>query len=480
MRILLLAVVALVSTACAVVPSAVSTPPPAPAPSVAPIVPTPLPPPPPTPVPTPVPTQVEVKREVISAPPARGLAVWRDDILRNDALFVSTEDLPNLPAGQEYSVWLSGADGVLPLGNLAPGAAARLDLTFVAPDQQNLLAGYDSISIGRSVNEPILTGSLPEKALVHVRHVLVGISVTPNEIGFGLGLRKETEEMLRHAQFLVEAMDEGNLPLEKLHAEHLINLIEGASGEHFGDLNGNGKVDNPGDGYGVLEGGDKDGYVTGMREHAKLAASAADATDEIKLHAGHVQVTGENTRTRTSEIRDRALEILKARNVASTRLDAQKTLSLAHQTIQGVDVNGDELVAPVPGEGGVTVAYQHAQMMASIALKRPSTPTVVTEPTPTPVAHEHVAPKEVRISIGDNVFAPKSVSVPKGSVVTWTQDGQRPHTVTADDAAFHSGLMRNGGTFSQTFNEPGVYLYFCELHGGPGGAGMAAEIKVEN
>jgi len=51
--------------------------------------------------------------------------------------------------------------------------------------------------------------------------------------------------------------------------------------------------------------------------------------------------------------------------------------------------------------------------------------------------------------------------------------------VTADDAAYNSELMRNGTTFSHTFSQAGTYLYYCELHGGPGGAGMAAEIKVE-
>jgi hypothetical protein len=192
MRILLIASVALVSTACAVVPSAVPTPSlPPPVPTAAPIVPTPAPivptpaPPVPTAVPTPVPTQVEVKREVISAPPARGLAVWRDDTLRNDALFVSTEDLPNLANGQTYGAWLQGKDGNLFLGSLSPGSASTLVLTFASPNQINLLGDYERLTIGKAdankqPAEPVLSGSLPEKALVHVRHVLVGISATPN------------------------------------------------------------------------------------------------------------------------------------------------------------------------------------------------------------------------------------------------------------------------------------------------------------
>ena len=356
-------------------------------------------------------------------------------------------------------------------------------MTFTSEEQHNLLGEFERVSIGRNLEEAVLTGSLPEKALVHLRHVLVGISATPNGIGFGLGLRQETDELLRHAQFLAEAMDDGNLPLEKLHAEHMINLIEGAEGEHYGDLNGNGKIDNPGDGYGLLENGGKDGYVTGMRDHAQLAAEAADATDEIKLHAGHVQIAGDNTESRTAELRDRALAILSKRTVADTRVEVQKVLSLAHQTIQGVDLNGDEQVAPVPGEGGAAVAYQHAQLMAAVPLSH-TAPVARTEPTPTAVAavHQHAAPapSPVRIAIGDNTYSPQTLSVPKGTVVTWTQDGLRPHTVTADDASFDSGLMRTGGTFERIFDAVGTFLYFCELHGGPGGAGMAAEIVVSS
>ena len=183
---------------------------------------------------------------------------------------------------------------------------------------------------------------------------------------------------------------------------------------------------------------------------------------------------------RTAELRDRALAILRSGSVADTRVEVQKVLSLAHQTIQGVDLNGDEQVAPIAGEGGAAVAYQHAQLMAAIPLSY-TAPVARTEPTPTtPAAHQHAAPapSPVRIAIGDNTYTPTTLSVPRGTVVTWSQDGQRPHTVTADDAAFDSGLMRTGGTFQHIFDAVGTFLYFCELHGGPGGAGMAAEITV--
>jgi plastocyanin len=61
----------------------------------------------------------------------------------------------------------------------------------------------------------------------------------------------------------------------------------------------------------------------------------------------------------------------------------------------------------------------------------------------------------------------------------WTQGGQKPHTVTADDDSFGSEILRAGATFEQTFSKPGTYLYYCDLHGGAGGVGMSARVEVK-
>jgi plastocyanin len=438
---------------------------------------------------------VEQKPEPrIAAPQAKGLLTWRDDTLSNDSLLISTEDLPSLSGGQVYAAWLGGKDSSIFLGTLAPGSAGTQVLTFAASDQANLLGDFDRLTVSRvaptDTGQPsanaVLAGGLPAQALVHVRHVLVGIPATPNGAGFVLGLREQTDEMLRHAQFLKEAQDEGNLANEKLHAEHLVNLIEGQQGEHYGDLNGNGKIDNPGDGFGVLQNGAQDGYAKGMRDHAELAAKTADATEEIKLHAGHVHIAGDNTQVRTGEIRDRALGLLEARSVADTRSDVQKVLALAQQTIAGLDINGDEQVAPIPGEGGVAVAYQHAQLMAGIPLRRPAAdaPAAVATSIPTasatPVATaQPVVAAPIRLLITDNAYSNKNLALPVGATLVWSHEGQKPHTVTADDDSFKSELLKNGGTFEHTFSSPGTYLYYCELHGGPGLEGMAAQVQVQ-
>ena len=84
----------------------------------------------------------------------------------------------------------------------------------------------------------------------------------------------------------------------------------------------------------------------------------------------------------------------------------------------------------------------------------------------------------VRIAALDDFFKGEVVRVPVGTKVEWRNLGRNPHTVTADDATFDSGNMENGDEFSWTFEEAGVYPYYCKYHGAAGGVGMAGIIVV--
>ncbi|HEX2281374.1 MAG TPA: cupredoxin family copper-binding protein [Thermomicrobiales bacterium] len=70
----------------------------------------------------------------------------------------------------------------------------------------------------------------------------------------------------------------------------------------------------------------------------------------------------------------------------------------------------------------------------------------------------------VDISVVDFAFEPATVSIPAGVTVIWTNNGSRPHTVTADDGSFDSGRLDPGEQFSQTFDQPGTFTYHCGFH----------------
>jgi plastocyanin len=89
------------------------------------------------------------------------------------------------------------------------------------------------------------------------------------------------------------------------------------------------------------------------------------------------------------------------------------------------------------------------------------------------------AQETVNIAAGDIWFCDPSfadgvcpTSINAGDTVLWTNEGSVPHTVTG--AAFDSGILNSGETFSFTFTAAGTYEYDCSLHPGQ----MAGRINV--
>jgi plastocyanin len=63
-------------------------------------------------------------------------------------------------------------------------------------------------------------------------------------------------------------------------------------------------------------------------------------------------------------------------------------------------------------------------------------------------------------------YEPEPIRIGVGGTVTWTNADVVPHSATADNDTFSSGLLLQGQTFSFTFSQPGEYSYYCTRHGG--------------
>jgi LPXTG-motif cell wall-anchored protein len=68
------------------------------------------------------------------------------------------------------------------------------------------------------------------------------------------------------------------------------------------------------------------------------------------------------------------------------------------------------------------------------------------------------------VTISDFQFAPGAVTVNVGDTVTWTNAGPTPHSATANDGSFDTGIMDEGGSGSHTFTEAGTFSYICTPH----------------
>ena len=89
------------------------------------------------------------------------------------------------------------------------------------------------------------------------------------------------------------------------------------------------------------------------------------------------------------------------------------------------------------------------------------------------------------VDVQDNQFVAASVTVTVGDTVTWTESGNAPHSVTADDGSFDSGptclpnCLSHGASFAHTFTQAGTFAYHCKIHGAAGGLGMSGVVHVE-
>jgi plastocyanin len=107
----------------------------------------------------------------------------------------------------------------------------------------------------------------------------------------------------------------------------------------------------------------------------------------------------------------------------------------------------------------------HSGMTGTIAVRGSGgAPPPPPRPTPTPPPAAPPPPGTTSISIIDFDFTPATFTGPVGTRVTWTNRGVAPHTVTANDGSFDSGLIASGRTFSRLFATPGTFVYICTIH----------------
>jgi plastocyanin len=109
----------------------------------------------------------------------------------------------------------------------------------------------------------------------------------------------------------------------------------------------------------------------------------------------------------------------------------------------------------------------------------PDVPVTVEEQVVTPAFRLLAASGEVEVAMTGYSFQPGTLVVTAGTKITWVNnDGQVKHDVASDTGLFESELFNGDDSFSYTFDQPGVYPYYCHPHGGPEGDGMAGTIVV--
>ncbi|HCB01691.1 MAG TPA: hypothetical protein DEP19_04850, partial [Anaerolineae bacterium] len=126
------------------------------------------------------------------------------------------------------------------------------------------------------------------------------------------GLYWTADEIDNSVIALEEAFRNNDEAEMRKNIEEVINQLVGSSNANqYRDWDGDGTIDDPSDGFGLLENVNEEnsGYIPTARSHAFFAAEASDATETIKIHSQHTIIAIDNMEGWSEQLLDLALEL---------------------------------------------------------------------------------------------------------------------------------------------------------------------------
>jgi plastocyanin len=92
-------------------------------------------------------------------------------------------------------------------------------------------------------------------------------------------------------------------------------------------------------------------------------------------------------------------------------------------------------------------------------------PTTVPAETTAPAESTAPAPNSTTtVDIRDHAFNPAQLNVAPGTTVRFVNNDTEPHTATADNGLFDTGVLQPGSSFDVFLDGSGTVTYHCELH----------------
>lgn len=94
----------------------------------------------------------------------------------------------------------------------------------------------------------------------------------------------------------------------------------------------------------------------------------------------------------------------------------------------------------------------------------------VVKPVPQAIDAQIIIPNGNFDVTGAGFYSPLNLEIPIGTTVTWVNDDSVPHNIQSTDEKghviqlFNSPPLNTGDRFEFTFEESGVYNYYCSFH----------------
>ena len=119
---------------------------------------------------------------------------------------------------------------------------------------------------------------------------------------------------------------------------------------------------------------------------------------------------------------------------------------------------------PADGAGEATAEVQRAAGEPPASGSSPGGGTPAEQPPGSQTRSLARAAASGTVVIRDFEFAPRSITVNAGDTVTWANNGPSPHSATANNGSFDTGVFGERRSRSHRFEEAGTFTYYCRPH----------------
>ena len=339
------------------------------------------------------PTTASTPPAVISPDPNISIGRLRfgdfSNVMDEIRLTLNNAELPE--NGYHYDAWLINNDGTgtRKIGNIVFNSAGVGQLSLIDPNQENILAGFDQITITKEPNdtdsnEPngavLYSSVFPPNALIPIKKLLVFNEDTPDNLALIQGLWYYSGSYIEisingysvqpdeKVVGLKEAYESGDESTIHKRIEEIINQIVGASSDQYLDYDGDGEVSDTTDGFGSYPNGNSPGYLQETLLQIKQAMDADDSTPNIRMSGENAGVCIQNMDVRLQRIHELTLQLKDMKFGPEMEPIISELETLGGALVRGTDVDGDGLIEPIPDECGADFAYEFVYNMADMPL----------------------------------------------------------------------------------------------------------------
>jgi len=290
-----------------------------------------------------------------------------------------------------YDAWLVSSDtaGTRKMGNISFNSAGVGQLSLIDPNQGNIMADFNQITITKEPNdtdsnepngEVLYSSVFPPNALIPIKNLLVFNEDTPDNLALIQGLwyysgsyieisiNGYSTEPDAKVIGLREAFESGDESTVQKRTEEIINQIVGASSDQYLDHDGDGEVSDSTDGFGSYPNGDGTGYLQETILQIKQAMDAGDSTPNIRTNGEYAQICIQNMDVRLQRILELALKLKDTKFDPEMEPIISELETLGGVLVRGADADGDGLIEPLPDECGADSAYEFVYNMADMPL----------------------------------------------------------------------------------------------------------------